>query len=531
MYNYSQYFDQYQNWLKQMQQMQNTGGGFAPFAGMPFGNFGNSAGAPFTSFAPNQGQQPYQQFQPLPQVFELFKQAMQSWQNVPWAHMFPTFDPTDTSAPNLRWPFGINNLADSSFFSSNIQMMGNKLQRMQEISLQIQRLLASAAKPEEIRSELIQLCRQLSSTLAEEINYITGNFFTVQFINNVRAGMGMQRRVLEEHMVHSALTPHHNDVEGYIQTCRLWQDVCESSLNMIDLYQQFTENFGEYFADSFISKIDSKDFRPQSAEQVMDVFVQLYEQQFVELLRSDNFSATYGDLVNRIVAVRADQQKYIDKTVEAFGLPSKREMDSTHERLRENRKDLRRIKRQLSDFDAEANKKIAQQLAGLTDQLSMVQSQLNEQFKHQSGQQQRLDALEQKVDANAGAIKTIAGHTNQLALLQSRLEELTKHQALQQQRLDSLQQKVDTQTATASATVATPTSPTQPAAAAKPQVATATPKAVEAGTNKPAATKAVPSQKAATPTGAQPGTADNKAATTAGAKEPTAATPLTKPPA
>jgi len=367
MFNFSQFNDQYQNWLKQMQQMQQMQSGWANqgFSAAPFG--GNT----------------FNPFGAMQQAWDAMRQmGQQQSQSMPWLHMFPTFDPTNSAAPNLRWPFGFNNLSDPSFFSANLQMMSNKFNRMQEVALQMSRLAAGAAKPEDVRSELVQLSRRLSATLAEEVNAIAGNLFTVQFINNVRAGLDLQRMMLEEQMVHSAMTPQHSDFEGYIRSCKLWQEVCDRSLGMIDVFQQFTERFGEQFANAFISKLDKEDFKAQSAEQIMDFFVQVYESEFVVFLRSDNFSRTYGQLVNSIIAVREDQQKYIDKTVEAFGLPSKREMDSTHQRQHRNTKDLREIKRwigaQNTSDTQDAMAKMEERLASLHDLLEAQSKKIDE---------------------------------------------------------------------------------------------------------------------------------------------------------
>ena len=496
MFDFSQFNNQYQQWVNQTQQAQSMWANNL-FAQSPFHSGWNN--------------NPLSQWQT---ALGLFQQHMGS---NPWMQGAAPFGQPQSSYNNFA-PFFASSMAQGAPLVANyVQALGDKFQRLHQLLLQLMRLAVedNDAQSQQTRHKINLISKEIATMLVEHTNTLIGNLGTMQFINSTRSGLEAQRSFLEDVKAQSALTPYYSEIESYIQSCDLWCDMLDNSLAMLDVVQQFSSLFCEKFADILLEKVEKDPPSLQSTQDVLDLFVYAYETEFTTFLRSPNFSGTYGAFVNSVLALRADLQKYIDKTVESFGLPSKREMDTTHQRLHQTIKDVRAIKFQVEKHDHAA-----------ADQQLKLLEQVKQWQKESAKLQQLCLTLEATVQKQNGHIETLQ---TRLGSQNTMLELATKTateaiQLAQTNQQDSSQQGQQIERIRQSLL--------QVAANTQPQPSTAAPAATAPAKPSPSGAKApsASATKATQPSTAAPAATAPAKPSPSGAKAPSAsATKATQP--
>ncbi|MCB1555456.1 MAG: class III poly(R)-hydroxyalkanoic acid synthase subunit PhaE [Xanthomonadales bacterium] len=90
----------------------------------------------------------------------------------------------------------------------------------------------------------------------------------------------------------------------------------------------------------------------ESARAVYDLWVDAAEQAYAEVALSPEFRKVYGDMVNAQMRVKARAQDEVNRQAAQFGLPTRSELDGTHEKIRDLRRELRALRKHLEELES-----------------------------------------------------------------------------------------------------------------------------------------------------------------------------------
>jgi class III poly(R)-hydroxyalkanoic acid synthase PhaE subunit len=107
------------------------------------------------------------------------------------------------------------------------------------------------------------------------------------------------------------------------------------------------------FADDLVSLAE----KGETIENLRD-FVLLWtrgaEQVFTEAFRSEQYVLAQGKMLNAGMAYRIHERAIIEEYLKLYDLPTRSELDETHRRIYELRKEVKALKKQLADIRAGA---------------------------------------------------------------------------------------------------------------------------------------------------------------------------------
>lgn len=90
-----------------------------------------------------------------------------------------------------------------------------------------------------------------------------------------------------------------------------------------------------------------------SAREVFDFWVDAAELAFAEIAHGRAYGKAQGELSNLLMQLKIGRQQMLDHAVEFIGLPSRRELDTTHRRMTALRRENRELKRALEELRAD----------------------------------------------------------------------------------------------------------------------------------------------------------------------------------
>lgn len=85
----------------------------------------------------------------------------------------------------------------------------------------------------------------------------------------------------------------------------------------------------------------------ESARALYDLWVDAAEEAYAQIAMSPEFRAAYGEMVNAQMRLKARVQDEIGRHAASMGLPTRTELDGTHEKIRDLRRELRALRQQL----------------------------------------------------------------------------------------------------------------------------------------------------------------------------------------
>jgi len=89
-----------------------------------------------------------------------------------------------------------------------------------------------------------------------------------------------------------------------------------------------------------------------SVKDIYDLWVDACEEVYAEFAMSEEYTRTYGSLVNALMAVKKEAAKLADEVYEAMNMPTHKEVNTLHKRMHETRRETRKMKEALEDISA-----------------------------------------------------------------------------------------------------------------------------------------------------------------------------------
>ena len=122
-------------------------------------------------------------------------------------------------------------------------------------------------------------------------------------------------------------------------------------------YQQASQQYQTAFAQVGLDTIErfrarlediaEKETPINSARGFYDVWVDVAEEVYGEFAMSEEYARVYGEMINRLMAVKKHGSTITDEVAESLNMPTRREVNTLHERLQESRREMFRMKSQL----------------------------------------------------------------------------------------------------------------------------------------------------------------------------------------
>ena len=90
----------------------------------------------------------------------------------------------------------------------------------------------------------------------------------------------------------------------------------------------------------------------ESLRALYDLWIDAAEQAYAEVAMSPEFRRAYADMVNTQSELRSAAQREVEDQVAGLGLPTRRELDGTHQKIKALSTELRQLKQRLAALEA-----------------------------------------------------------------------------------------------------------------------------------------------------------------------------------
>ena len=126
-------------------------------------------------------------------------------------------------------------------------------------------------------------------------------------------------------------------------------------------YQQANEKFNAAFLQVSIESLQSFQAKmaetsdnetPSSLRALYDLWVDVSETHYADYAMSEEYQSLYGDMVNKLMALKQHYSGLMDETMESLNLPSRKELDTVHQRLQQTRRENRSLRQELREIRA-----------------------------------------------------------------------------------------------------------------------------------------------------------------------------------
>lgn len=91
---------------------------------------------------------------------------------------------------------------------------------------------------------------------------------------------------------------------------------------------------------------------PSSLRAIYDLWVDISEAHYAEFAMSDEYPSLYGDMVNKLMALKQHYNRQFDESLESLNLPSRKELDTVHQRLQQVRRENHSLRQELKEIRA-----------------------------------------------------------------------------------------------------------------------------------------------------------------------------------
>lgn len=109
-----------------------------------------------------------------------------------------------------------------------------------------------------------------------------------------------------------------------------------------------------------------------SLRELYDLWVDAAEQAYVELVRTEEYSRSYGHLVNSMMAYKQQGRRMLDDALDAVGMPTTRGLNTIQRRQHDLAREVARLRRRLDGSDAES---LRRELEALRAEVRMLNRQ------------------------------------------------------------------------------------------------------------------------------------------------------------
>ncbi|HSE59298.1 MAG TPA: class III poly(R)-hydroxyalkanoic acid synthase subunit PhaE [Nitrospiraceae bacterium] len=151
--------------------------------------------------------------------------------------------------------------------------------------------------------------------------------------------------------------------EDLLRGFAAWMDYRQASFEyQVELGQTWTQAFEE-FTRNLISQAE-KGEAVQSLRQLLFQWIDVIDQVFAKLFRSDEYIRLQGHLLNTAMTYRLREREIVEAFLKTSHVPYRSEMDEAHRRIYHLRKEVKELKKALQDIKAELSSRAKSEPAG-----------------------------------------------------------------------------------------------------------------------------------------------------------------------
>ena len=131
-----------------------------------------------------------------------------------------------------------------------------------------------------------------------------------------------------------------------------WVDYRRASFEyQVALAETWTDAFQE-FMQKLVSQVE-KGEPVQSVRELLFLWIDVVDQVFAKVFRSDKYVRMQGHLLNTTMAYRLREREIVEAFLKTTHVPSKSELDEAYRRIYHLKKDVKELKKALQDIKAE----------------------------------------------------------------------------------------------------------------------------------------------------------------------------------
>jgi class III poly(R)-hydroxyalkanoic acid synthase PhaE subunit len=122
-------------------------------------------------------------------------------------------------------------------------------------------------------------------------------------------------------------------------------------------YQSLLNKVGSRAVDLLQEKLrqlGEENKTPDTLRAAYDLWVDCGEEAYGELANTEEFTQAQAHLANTLMAVKRHEQQMVEEMQAALNMPTRRELDTTHRRVHELRRELRAVREELAELRATA---------------------------------------------------------------------------------------------------------------------------------------------------------------------------------
>ena len=140
------------------------------------------------------------------------------------------------------------------------------------------------------------------------------------------------------------------------------QEKNQAGIKLMMEYQQANQKFNQSFIrvsieslQSFQQKItelfeSETESAPASLRALYDLWVEISENCYADYAMTEEYQSLYGDMVNKLMALKKHYSELVDESFARLNLPTRREVDTMQQRLQETRRENRALKREMKEI-------------------------------------------------------------------------------------------------------------------------------------------------------------------------------------
>jgi polyhydroxyalkanoate synthase subunit PhaE len=89
---------------------------------------------------------------------------------------------------------------------------------------------------------------------------------------------------------------------------------------------------------------------PETYRDIYDLWVDCYEEVYADAVMQPEYNKAYSDMVNALMSLTITYRELQDDALEAYGMPSRRELDTLHKRFQEERREKHKMRAEIQSL-------------------------------------------------------------------------------------------------------------------------------------------------------------------------------------
>ncbi len=185
------------------------------------------------------------------------------------------------------------------------------------------------------------------------------------------------------------------------ESVRLWLNYQRAFQEYSGAHRKLGITSLEKLLERIINKTENNE-EITSLREVYDLWVECNEAAFAEFAFTEEYSATYGQMVNALMALKHHGRAVVDETLGALGMPTRRGLDTIQRRQHEMRREVTKLKKTANGGDLRS---IANEVSTLRKEL---QSTMEKKDREIGKLREQIESLQARVPPDTASKSAVS---------------------------------------------------------------------------------------------------------------------------